>query len=407
MPVTGSITTRFVDEKGLDLGKTLIEKDYLISVYPNIVNQLDTPMLMGWGSNSGGRLGDNTTTNKSSPVQTIAYGNNWKIMSRNSATTACVKTDGTLWLWGANNLGNLGDNTTTNRSSPVQTVAFGTTWKQVSCGYAFSGGSGFTACVKTDGTLWTWGSNSYGQLGDNTTTNRSSPVQTVAFGTNWLQVYCGYRYMAAIKTDGTLWTWGRNNIGQLGDNTNTNRSSPVQTVAFGTNWKQVSCGQYGMSAIKKDGTLWSWGWNVLGEIGDNTSTARSSPVQTIAFGTNWITVNCGSSVTAAIKTDGTLWCWGGNASGQLGDNTTTDRSSPVQTVTFGTNWKLVSSGNGHVGAIKTDGTLWLWGFGGSGRLGDNTTTSRSSPVQTVIFGNNWKQVSCGYGDTFAIKDGDF
>ena len=405
MPVTGSITTRFIDEKGLDLGKTLIEKDYLISVYPNIVNQLDTPMLMGWGlGGTTGQLGDNTITSKSSPVQTIAYGNNWKQVSIRSHA-ASIKTDGTLWLWGPNSSGELGDNSAVPKSSPVQTVAFGTNWKQVSTGYSTTTRA-CTAAIKTDGTLWTWGGNAYGQLGDNTITPRSSPVQTVAFGTNWKQVSAGYN-CAAIKTDGTLWTWGSNDWGQLGDNTITKRSSPVQTIAFGTNWSQVSCGRFHVAAIKTDGTLWCWGRNSVAQLGDNTTTSRSSPVQTVAFGTNWKQLSCGLNTTTAIKSDGTLWCWGSGTNGQLGDNTITLKSSPVQTVTFATNWKQVSCGANHSAAIKTDGTLWCWGLGTSGQLGDNTATSKSSPVQTVIFGNTWKVVSCGVNFTFAIKDGDF
>jgi alpha-tubulin suppressor-like RCC1 family protein len=401
MAVTGSITTRFIDEKGVDLGKTLIEKDYLISVYPNIVNQMDTPMLMTWGANDVGQLGDNTTVYKSSPVQTITYGANWKQVAGGNDHTAAIKTDGTLWNWGYNLYGQLGDNTIASRSSPVQTTAFGTNWKQVACGFLH------TAAIKTDGTLWCYGRNISGLLGDNTTTLRSSPVQTVAFGTNWKQVACGTYHTAAIKTDGTLWLWGVNGYGELGNNTITNRSSPLQTVAGGSNWKEVACGNYHTAAIKVDGTLWTWGYNPFGQLGDNTVTNRSSPVQTTAFGTNWSKVACGYGNTSAIKTDGTLWSWGINDNGQLGDNTGTNRSSPVQTVAGGTNWKQISCRFRHTAAIKTDGTLWSWGNNSGGKLGDNTGTYRSSPVQTILYGQNWKSVACCYYMTAAIKDGDF
>jgi alpha-tubulin suppressor-like RCC1 family protein len=226
----------------------------------------------------------------------------------------------------------------------------------------------------------------------------------VAFGTNWKQLSCGSYHTAAIKTDGTLWCWGLNNYGQLGDNSVTNRSSPVQTVAFGTNWKQVSCG-YHTVALKTDGTLWAWGKNSGGQLGDNTVTHKSSPVQTIAFGTNWKQVDCGDSNTAGIKIDGTLWIWGGNYAGTLGDNTSTPRSSPVQTITYATNWKQVSCDN-CITAIKNDGTLWCWGLGTIGQLGDNTITSKSSPVQTTAYGTNWKQVCSGNRCTAAVTNGD-
>ena len=162
---------------------------------------------------------------------------------------------GNLWLWGYNNYGQLGNNTTVNKSSPVQTIAGGTNWKSVACGYYH------TAAIKTDGTLWSCGYNGYGQLGNNSVVNKSSPVQTIASGTNWKSVVCGHSHTAAIKTDGTLWVCGYNNVGQLGDNSQVHKSSPVQTIAGGTNWKSVSAGLYHTAAIKTDGTLWLCGYN--------------------------------------------------------------------------------------------------------------------------------------------------
>ena len=353
-----------------------------------------------WGRNYYGQLGDNTSANKSSPVQTIMYGTNWMQVAGGYGHTAAIKTDGTLWTWGYNSYGGLGDNTRTHRSSPVQTVAWGSNWKQVSCGRTH------TTAIKNDGTLWTWGGAGYGQLGDNTTARKSSPVQTIAFGTNWKQVATASDHVIAIKTDGTLWLWGKNTFGQLGDNSVTQKQSPVQTVAFGTNWVQVSSGYYAnyVAVIKTDGTLWIWGDNANGKLGDNTTTKRSSPIQTIAFGTSWKQASCGFEYMAAIKTDGTLWCWGFNNSGQLGDNTIISKSSPVQTIAFGTNWKQVSCGYQHTAAIKTDGTLWIWGRNATyGHLGDNTVVPKSSPVQTIAYGTNWKQVKSQYSNTAAIQ----
>ena len=351
--------------------------------------------LWGWGYGSSGGIGDNSITNKSSPVQTIAGGANWKQVATVGNSSAAIKNDGTLWAWGSNNNGQLGDGTITNRSSPVQTIARGNDWKQVAM-YTH------IAAIKNDGTLWMWGTNNVGQLGDNTTTNRSSPVQTIAGGNTWKQVAAGNGSTAAIKTDGTLWTWGSNNYGQLGDTTFVNKSSPVQTVARGTAWSQVAIGGTHMGAIKTDGTLWMWGSGTYGELGNLSIAITSSPVQTVAGGNNWKQLATGIGYSAAIKTDGTLWTWGYNGSGELGDSTAISRSSPVQTIAGGTNWKQVRLGNGLTAAIKADGTLWIWGGNQWGSLGDNTITNRSSPVQTIAGGTNWKDVAI-WSTTLALE----
>jgi len=394
-------TVNFKLSDGRDLGSLgWITKEYLMSVYPQIAANMITPELWTWGYNFYGQLGINDNNNRLTPVTTSAGGTNWKQVAGGYTHTAAIKTDGTLWTWGRNSYANLGTNDVTNRLTPVTTSAGGANWKQVSCG------GNHTSAIKTDGTLWTWGRNSYGQLGDNTTTTRSAPVTTFAGGTNWKQVAGGYRHTAAIKTDGTLWTWGRNSYGQLGDNTVTTRSIPVTTFAGGTNWKQVACGVYTNAAIKTDGTLWTWGRN-NGQLGDGTLTYRSTPVTTFAGGTNWKQVACGGYHTSAIKTDGTLWTWGRNNVGQLGENTLTSyRCTPVTTFAGGTNWKQVAAGRDHIAAIKTDGTLWTWGYNINGQLGDNTLTTRSTPVTTFAGGTNWKQVAGGYRHTAAIKTSD-
>ena len=285
-----------------------------------------------------------------------------------------------------------------SRTTPVQTVAAGTTWKQVDCGHKF------TAAIKTDGTLWTWGRNNQGQLGNGTTTNNPSPVQIA--GTTWKQVSAGFESMGAIKTDGTLWTWGINewpNV-TLGVGDSTNRSSPTQVS--GTTWKQISMGRRSAAAIKTDGTLWCWGDRGDGGVGDGVISgfvSMSSPIQTTAGGTNWKQVSVGVNNVSAIKTDGTLWTWGNGASGQNGDGTATTRSTPIQIP--GTTWKQIDKSSYYKSAaIKTDGTLWTWGANPYGDLGDNTTTDRSSPVQTIAAGTNWKMVACGHYFMMAIRD---
>ena len=405
------ITTNYRTSDGVDLGKTLVSKDYLISVYPQIANQIITPELWVWGSNSRGGLGDNQSNNNiCTPVTTFPGGSNWKVVGSGAGNaTGCVaiKTDGTLWTWGNSFAGQLGDNTAPSfgKSTPVTTFAGGTNWKQCS-----SGGY-ITAAIKTDGTLWVWGGGTGKSLGNNQSNNNiCTPVTTFAGGTNWKQVHVGGSSMAAIKTDGTLWTWGAGGSGQLGDRAFSSRLTPITTSAGGTNWKQVSVGGNYMAAIKTDGTLWTWGRSSEGQLGNNNDTVNSggaTPVTTFAGGTNWKQLSAGTDHTAAIKTDGTLWTWGLGTFGRLGDNTTTSKSTPVTTFAGGTNWKQVSCGDRFTAAIKTDGTLWTWGNNPFGQLGDNTITSKSTPVTTFAGGTNWKQVSACGAIAAAIKTVDY
>jgi alpha-tubulin suppressor-like RCC1 family protein len=408
-------TTNFKDSNNVDLGKKLVTKDYLLSVYETILENspasglVVTPELWGWGLGTSGQLGNNAATNRSTPVTTFAGGTNWKQVSNGENHTAAIKTDGTLWTWGSNQYGQLGNNQgNVNRSTPVTTFAGGNDWKSVACGRFH------TLAIKTDGSLWTWGENGQGHLGDFSTTSRSTPVTTFAGGNNWKQVAGGQAHTAAIKTDGSLWTWGWNNsgTGQLGNNPanalDNARSTPITTFAGGNNWKQVSCGNIHTVAIKTDGSLWVFGSNDNGQLGINQGNVkRGTPVTTFAGGNDWKSVASGSAHTVAIKTDGTLWVWGLGTSGQLGNNAATNRSTPVTTFAGGTNWKSVSGGDGHTAAIKTDGSLWVWGLNTSAQLGTNDGGNRSTPVTTFAGGNDWKQVSGGTAHTVAIKSIDY
>ena len=355
--------------------------------------------LYTWGRNNRCQLGDGTTTDRSSPGTTAGGGIDWCFTSSGYAKSAAIKTDGTLWTWGGNANGQLGDGTTTYRASPVTTAGGGTNWCLVSMGRAPFGGA-----IKTDGTLWTWGSGWCGSLGNGTTTSRSSPGTTAGGGTNWCTIQMGAAGGIAIKTDGTLWTWGCNYKGELGNGTTTSRSSPGTTVGGGTNWCAATLMCNNAAAIKTDGTLWTWGAaSYLGNEAAFFNGCRSSPGTTAGGGTNWYKVCVGGRNASAIKTDGTLWTWGGNNRGELGDGTTTSRSSPVTTAGGGTNWCSISVGNNNSAAIKTNGTLWTWGYNNYAQLGDGTTTSRSSPVTIAGGGFNWKMVSVGAASSSAIE----
>jgi alpha-tubulin suppressor-like RCC1 family protein len=398
-------TTNFIGSDGVDLGSKLLTREYFNNVYLNIANQYITPELWVWGFNEDSQLGTNSSQQKSCvPVTTFAGGSNWKQISCGFRHTCAIKTDGTLWTWGENDQGQLGDNTATNRCTPVTTFAGGNNWKYVNAGRQF------TAAIKTDGTLWTWGSGGQGRLGTNNIISRSTPVTTFAGGNNWKQVSCGEAHTSVVKTDGTLWVWGANSYSQLGDNTATNRCTPVTTFAGGNDWKQVSVGNRYSASVKTDGTLWVWGSNTTNVLGTNSSAGAffaSTPITTFAGGTDWKQVSAGGFHVAAIKTNGTLWTWGYGGDGSLGTNRVTTVSTPVTTFAGGNNWRQVDAVV-HTSAIKTDGTLWVWGNNENGELGNGSNTNVRTPIPVFFGGNNWGSVlvSCGSSHTAAIRSYD-
>jgi len=351
------------------------------------VDYTGTSELWGWGQNENGGLGLNSRTDYSSPIQ-ISSNTTWNFPPSGGTHTAetqvLVKTDGTLWSWGYNYNGMLGQNSpvTTHLSSPTQIP--GTTWSTAVMTRTNP------MATKTDGTLWTWGNNQSGVFGIPSYAHNakvSSPVQVP--GTTWDKIYHSNTHVSAIKTDGTLWTWGNNSYAQLGLNTPA-RSSPTQIP--GTTWARVGSGdETGLIATKTDGTLWAWGYNYFGGLGQNNTTTAPTPLQ-VGTDTTWdytadYKLGCGQpSARFAIKTDGTLWSWGLNNYGHLGVNNITSYSSPIQVP--GTNWKIVSASYGrYTMAIKTDNTLWNWGdnssWMGGAYYADNPSqpTQRSSPVQ--------------------------
>ena len=374
----------------------VIAQCYCWSGLDNTVVRIDfSDCALTWGSNYQGRLGDNTVTNRSSPVSVVGGFSDWCEISAGGCHTAAVRTSGSAWSWGANAFGRLGDNTTTSRSSPVSVVGGFSDWCQISVG-------DHTAAVRTSGSAWAWGCNGTGQLGDNTITSRSSPVSVVGGFSDWCQVSAAEAHIGAVRTGGSAWAWGFNATGQLGDNTVTNRSSPVSVVGGFSDWCQVSAASIHTAAVRTGGSAWAWGSNGQGRLGDNTATNRSSPVSVVGGFSDWCQISAGFSHTAAVRTGGSAWSWGWNNSGQLGDYTTTSRSSPVSVVGGFTNWCQVSAGYAHTAAVRFNSTAWAWGGNTCGRLGDNTTTNRSSPVSIVGGFTTWCQISAGCCHTAAI-----
>jgi alpha-tubulin suppressor-like RCC1 family protein len=352
------------------------------------------PQLFSWGGNGFGQLGLGNTTQYSSPKQVGAL-LDWSNISESIYEgVVATKTDGTLWSWGRNVYGQLGDGTTIDKSSPVQ-VGTLTTWSKV------AGGAGQFYAIKNDNTLWSWGHNNHGQLGLGNVTSYSSPKQVGAL-TTWSSISGGLTFGMALKTNGTLWAIGGWNInGELGLGNTTEYNSPKQVGAL-TTWAYVAAAgaARAVAAIKTDGTLWTWGNGLDGKLGLGNLTYYSSPKQ-VGILTDWLTITCGYAHAVAAKTDGTLWSWGINVSGQLGLGNTVSKSSPNQIGAL-TTWLKVTARYQQSFSIKTDGTLWAWGLNNAGQLGLGNLVDKSSPNQVGAL-TTWTFVSKGETGTVAIK----
>lgn len=321
----------------------------------------------------------------------VAYQDNYQRVAAGYSHYLEIK-NGKLYAVGSNNFGQLGINTISANEAVPKRVGTDSNWVTASAGENFS------AAIKADGTLWTWGYNNRGQLGSGNTENSSVPLK-VGTANNWVSVSAGSRHILAIKADGTLWAWGYNYFGQLGNGTTSGFSegnpNPTQ-IGTANNWTSISSGYNHNLAIKADGSLWSWGENTLGQAGTgNTSTTGISvPVQ-IASSSKWRTISAGGFYSMAISANGTLWTWGDNYYGELGNGTTATETVPVQ---IGTDrWKSIDAGRNHVIALKTDGTVWIWGD----ELGANSNVP-STPMQKAEL-TGIAQISAGEGYSLAVK----
>lgn len=348
--------------------------------------------LYGWGFNGNGEVGDGTNTNRTSPVQ-IGSSNLWTSVSSGRVFSIGLRADGTLWAWGSNAFGQVGVGSATSAFNSPQQIGSGQDWASISAGYEHA------AAVKVSGTLWAWGRNQNGQLGQGATgTYNTSPIQVGSAGT-WVAVSCGRGHTLGLQANGTVYSWGDNTAGQLGTGNLTAQLSPLAVRTLSNNWIQISTGNNHTLALKSDGTIWGWGANNSGQLGNGSTSAKSTPTQ-IGTASDWVAVSAGTSFSLGLRADGTIWSWGSNSSGQLGNSSAT----PTVPVQIGTNttWKSISAGNAHSLALRNDGTMWGWGYNGNGHLGTGNTTSQSSPVQ-VGTNTTWVTASAGVDHSMAMR----
>lgn len=321
-------------------------------------------------------------------------------VSAGSSYYLAISQDGSLWGWGLNLSGQLGDGTTTTKTTPV--MISNNTWSWVTAGDNHSLG------IKSDGTLWAWGSDASGQLGNGSNGSALYPSQ-IGTATNWKEVHAGYQGTIAIKTDGTLWGWGSNNGYFLGNGEELNFISqvPVQ-IGTASDWNTIAARGWSCLAIKSNGALWGWGDNSFGQLGDGTNTNIMTPIQ---IGTSaWLQISNNARLSVGIKSDGSLWAWGSHsASGSsLGIG---QIYTPLQ-IGFANNWKQVSikavTDTDYVLLLKTDNTLWAWGSDWDEQLGNGTVNNDYPSPTQVGSDTDWNDVTAGHRQSYAAKtDGTF
>jgi alpha-tubulin suppressor-like RCC1 family protein len=360
-----------------------------------------------WGANFDGKLGIGATNpvRSSVPVEVhgpgnVGYLNSIQAIMGGEIHNLALKSDGTVWAWGWNAYGQLGNGTTNDSWTPTQT---GLTANPPLTNVIMLGGRPyFTLAVKADGSIWAWGMNQYGQMGNGTVTSLGSPPVSVPGMVNnsWpggainspRQVTCGYQFGAALLTNGTVWTWGGGSHGELGQGAGTTSSYYPAPVPGLTNITSISAGWFHILALKSDGTVWDWGNNSSGELGDSTTANRFTPVQ-VSNVSNIISVSGGDSHSSALAANGTIWKWGKNDVGELGlgsaDATAHPLAVNLPTDTFGngfSNVVLHAARDYHNIAVKADGSVWMWGANDQGQCGDGTTNDDWRPVPVTGLG---------------------
>lgn len=339
------------------------------------IAQAASASFWGWGDNGYGQLGNGGTTGSNAPIPILGLSGTAFISIAAGSTNSLGSRPNGAWGWGGNASGQLGDGSTANVATAGLVLgASGVNVTRVSAGEAHS------VALEGGGTMWGWGDNTYGQLGDGTTTSSTAPVTVTALS-SVTSISAGGYHTLALDQDGRVWGWGNNAFGQIGDGTLINSSVPVLVPGL-SGVRAISAGFSHSLALAGDGTVWAWGDNAAGQLGDGTLIGASTPVQVSGL-TGAVAIGAGETHSVAILGDGTVRAWGSNASGQLGNGTFVDSPLPVTVSNLG---DVVGGavGSNHNVAVRTDGTVWAWGNNASGQLGDGTTASSNVPVRIPL-----------------------
>jgi alpha-tubulin suppressor-like RCC1 family protein len=327
----------------------------------------------GTTPNGGGAIGANTTN---TAVGVSPASRSFVALSSGYQHALGLSADGTVWAWGQNGDGQIGNGSTTRAWPEVQVPTPGSM-------LAVSAGQYHSLALGADGTVWSWGLNSSGQLGDGTTTNRTTPVEVSGLN-NVVAIAAGATHSLALADDGTVWAWGSNSSGQLGNGNTTNSDTPVQVSGL-SGIVAIAAGGSHSLALSSSGTVYAWGLNSSGQLGNGNNTNSSVPVTVSSISTA-TAIAAGGAHSLALLSGGTVKSWGLNSSGQLGNGTTTNSNTPVS-VSAISGIKQIAGGASHGVALDNTGKVWAWGLNSSGQLGNGNTTNQTSPVQMTSLGN--------------------
>ncbi len=327
-----------------------------------------------WGYEAFGGLGDGVAyAQRNVPVNVLGVTGGITALASDVDSTCALTSSGAVKCWGSNSYGQLGDGTNTNRLSPVDVVGLG------SGVTAISGHEWHFCALTSGGGVKCWGYNYNGQLGDGTSVDRNAPVDVVGLSSGVVAVSVGKGFSCAAMSSGGVKCWGNNAYGQLGDGTSTLRLTPVDVPGL-TSITSVRAGRTSTCALSSSGGLKCWGDNGSGQLGDGTTTSRRSPVDVSGLTSGVVAFTSPQSFTCAVTSAGGAKCWGTNHAGQLGDGTTTFRSTPVDVFGLTSGAIDIATGYSHSCALTSSGAVLCWGYNGYGQLGDGTYTSRSSPA---------------------------
>ncbi len=358
-------------------------------------------VLQCWGNNDFGQLGNGTPASRLTPVAVSGLGSGAAAVAAGGSRTCAVTSGGALQCWGDNSYGQLGDGTTTPRLTPTAVSGLGSGVVSVAAG------ARHTCAVTSGGAVWCWGHNSSGQLGDGTTTQRLTPVAVSGLGSGVVAVAAGSSHTCALTSGGAVWCWGSNSSGQLGDGSFLpDARTPVAVSGLGSGVAAVAAGASHACAVTSGGAMWCWGDDYYGQLGDGTRTTRQpTPVPVSGLGSGVVALAAGSSYTCAVTGGGAVQCWGRNDYGQLGDGTTTLRLTPVAVSGLGSGVVTLAAGVYQTCALTSDGAALCWGRNLFGELGDGTTTQRLAPVPVSGLGSGVAAVAAGSSHTCALTSG--